>query len=394
MKVLMVISQFYPIIGGAERQAQLLAKKLIERGIEVKVVTGWWNLKTPRKEIIDGIQVFRNFSFWGMFGIKGLRVLGALSYMVSLGIYLLVHRRKYDIIHVHQVLYPAFVSVLIGKGTLRKPVLLKNSCTGLTSDIIQLRRFPTGGLQLKYLIKEMDSLVAVSQEGINEFKTIGCPEARIVYIPNGVAIPTQGKAKYGQVLRVLRVLTVARLDRQKGIDILLRAWADIISERQTRKLIIIGNGPLKRELQILSRSLGVFDSVEFTGEVKNVEVYLRDADLFILPSRAEGMPNALLEAMSYGIPCIATNVGGNVELIGMQDKTISNGEYSIGENGLLVNPDDAKGVSEAILYFIRNREAREKMGRKGRKFIEENFPMDLVADRYIALYMRMLNGRS
>ena len=391
MKVLMVISQFYPIIGGAERQAQLLAKKLIERGIEVKVVTGWWNLKTPQKEIIDGIQVFRNFSFWGMFGIKGLRTLGGLTYMISLGIYLLLHRGDYDIIHVHQVLYPAFVSVLIGKGILRKPVLLKNSCTGLTSDIIQLRRFPMGSLQLRYLVKKMDSLVAVSQEGINEFKAIGCPEVRIVYIPNGVAIPPQEKAQYGQVLRVL---TVARLDRQKGMDILLRAWANIVREEETLKLIIIGNGPLERELKMLSQSLGVIESVEFTGEVKNVQEYLRDADLFILPSRAEGMPNALLEAMSYGIPCIATNVGGNVELIGMQDKTISNGEYSIGENGLLVNPDDAKGLSEAILYFIRNREAREKMGRKGRKFIEENFPMDLVADRYIALYMRMLNGRS
>jgi len=125
MKVLMVISQFYPIIGGAERQAQLLAKTLIKEGIRVQVVTGWWNLKTRRREIIDGIRVFRNFSFWGMFGIKGLRLLGALTYMISLAIYLLLHRIEYDIIHVHQVLYPAFMSVFVGKGLLKKHVLAK-----------------------------------------------------------------------------------------------------------------------------------------------------------------------------------------------------------------------------------------------------------------------------
>jgi len=79
IKVLMVISQFHPIIGGAERQAQLLAHKLIEKGVQVKVVTGWWKWGTPRREKINEVPVIRNFCFWGMFGIKGLRPLGALT---------------------------------------------------------------------------------------------------------------------------------------------------------------------------------------------------------------------------------------------------------------------------------------------------------------------------
>ena len=120
MKVLMVISQFSPIVGGTEKQAQLLAKTLIERGVHVDICTGWWNFGVPRQEVIDGIKVFRNFSCWKMFGIKGIRTLGVFIYMVSLGIYLMLSRKEYDIIHVHQVLYSAFVSVLIGKKFLKK----------------------------------------------------------------------------------------------------------------------------------------------------------------------------------------------------------------------------------------------------------------------------------
>ena len=391
MKILMVISQFHPIIGGAERQAQLLAQKLIEKGIQVHVVTGWWKRGTQRREIINGIQIFRNFSFWGMFGIKGLRPLGALTYMITLAIYLILHRAKYDIIHVHQVLYPAFISVLLGKEVLHKPVVVKNACSGLTSDIKQLRQFPFGNQQLKYLLKRLDCLVTVNVEGAYEFKTIGYPESQIISIPNGVVIPVESKGHYDHVMRVV---TTARLDKQKGIDVLLRAWAKVERIEKTLKLVILGGGPQESELKRLSESLEVADSVEFKGMVHNVAEYLRTADLFILSSRAEGLSNALLEAMSYGIPCIATKVGGNTEMLGEEDKEIRLGEYVIAKNGLLVNPDDVKGLSEAILYLLRHQEEREELGRRSRSFIKENYSIDLIADKYIALYQRMLDRKS
>jgi glycosyltransferase involved in cell wall biosynthesis len=390
MKILMVISQFHPIIGGAEKQAQLLAQRLIEKGVQVQVVTGWWKLATPRKEIIDGVQIFRNFSFWGMFGIKGLRSLGALTYMITLGIYLLCHKREYDIIHVHQALHPAFISVLFGKKVLRKPVLVKNACSGLAGDIKQLRSYPFGSLQLKYLVKEMECLVAVNLEGRDEFKAIGFPESRIVYIPNGVKVPLEGKDNYNQVVRFL---TMARLDKQKGIDILLKSWTKVVKIENNLKLTILGSGPQELELKKLSESLRVADSVEFRGAVHDVEKYLRDADLFVLPSRAEGLSNSLLEAMSRGIPCIATKVGGNTELLGAESKDIPTGQYIIARNGLLVNPDDVGGLTEAMIFLIRNSKVREERGKGGRIYIQENYSIDLIADRYIALYKRMLSER-
>lgn len=97
--------------------------------------------------------------------------------------------------------------------------------------------------------------------------------------------------------------------------------------------------------------------------------------------------------MSYGIPCIATKVGGNGELLGGEAGEISSGEYVAARNGLLINPDDVKSLTQAILFFIRNDEERERMGRKGRQFIQENYSIDGVAERYIALYQSMLKKR-
>jgi glycosyltransferase involved in cell wall biosynthesis len=191
----------------------------------------------------------------------------------------------------------------------------------------------------------------------------------------------------------MRVATTARLDKQKGIDVLLRAWADIVKYEKGLQLIIMGHGPLESELKELSRSLEIETSVEFTGRVENVESYLTNAELFTLPSRAEGLSNALLEAMSHGIPCIATNVGGNAELMGGEGKEIRSGEFVIAKNGLLVNADDVNGLSEAILYLLRHPEQREELGRKGRASIKENYSIDLIADRYIRLYQSMLNKR-
>ena len=395
MKILMVISQFHPIIGGAEKQAQLLAKKLIKKGIEVNIVTGWWNFRTPRKEITEGIKVYRNFALWGPFGINGhrtLKKLGGLVYMLSLWFYFLIHGHKFDLIHVHQALHPAFVSVLVAKQFLGKPVIVKTASSGMTSDIKQLKQVPLGNFQLRYLLRNMECLVAVSNAGGKEFNDIGFPESQIVHIPNGVVLPHDGKANYGQVKRVI---TTARLSKEKGIDILLRAWDRVVRQEKGLKLIIVGDGPLAGELKKLSESLGVTESVTFMGMIQNVMDYLKNADLFVLPSRAEGLSNALLEAMSYGLPCIATNVGGNFELIGEDEqKKITPGKFIMARNGLLVNPDDVEGLSDAMLYFIGNGLEREGMGNRGRSYIQENYSIDLIADKYIELYQRMVGRKS
>ncbi|NWG02551.1 MAG: glycosyltransferase family 4 protein [Syntrophaceae bacterium] len=391
MKILMVISQFFPLIGGAEKQAQLLAKTIQNKGVEVNVVTGWWKFGTPQAEMMDGINVFRNFSCWGMFGIRGIRPLGAVIYIFNLAIYLLIHKREYDIIHVHQALYPAFVSVLIGKKILRKPVIVKTASSGITSDIKQLKKYPFGNIQLRYLIKEVEYLVSNSKVGGDEFKEIGFPESKIVFIPNGVDIPKEKKISFSEVKLVM---VAARLSLEKGIDVLLRAWVEVASMYPGLKLIIAGQGPLESSLKKLCQDLELTDSVEFVGLIPNLNELFSYTDLFVLPSRTEGLSNALLEAMSYGLPCITTNVGGNIELIGDDGrKKIVQGGFLIAKNGLLVNSDDVEGLSQAMLFLIRNGIKREELGNQARSSIQEHYSIDLIADQYIGLYQHMLNRK-
>ena len=311
--------------------------------------------------------------------------------MFTLGLYLLTHRREYDIIHVHQVLYPAFISVLVGKSILKKPVLAKNACSGITGDIKYIKRFPFGNLQLKYLIKHLDCLIAVNEEGIFEFKAIGYPETKIQHIPNGVSVSMVEKKKSDDVLYVI---STVRLDRQKGIDVLLNAWAKVVAQEKTPRLLILGEGPLESELKQLTKSLEIIDSVKFVGLVNNPEDYLKNSDIFVLPSRAEGISNALLEAMCTRLSCIATNISGNTELISEKTKQpVSLGEFIIERNGILINPDDDEGLYKAILFLIKNKREREDIGRRGLEFIRTNYSIDLVADKYIALYQSMLSKR-
>jgi len=393
MKILMVISQFQPIVGGAEKQAQLLAKKLVEKGVSVNLVTGWWKFGTSRKEMIDGVGVFRNFCAWGMFGMgnhRTIRMIGGMIYVISLGTYLLLHGRDYDIIHVHQFLYPAFISVLLGKKVLKKPVLVKSASSGATSDIELLKTFPLGDFQLRFLLRKLENLVAISKATGKDFKEIGYPESRISYIPNGVEVLALGKRIYNPVTRVI---TITRFSQEKGVDVLLKAWAEVVRRERSLKLSIVGFGPLESHLKSLCSSLKIADSVEFVGMIQSTSNYLEKSDLFVLASRSEGLSNALLEAMSYGIPCIASQVGGNGELLGGENGIISRGGYLLAKNGLLVNPDDVTGLAEAILFFLRNRNERDGMGRKTRQFIEENYSIDWVAERYISLYRSILNKR-
>jgi glycosyltransferase involved in cell wall biosynthesis len=388
MKILVVISQFNPIIGGAERQAELLARALMKRGVNICIATGWWKFGTPHRETIDGINVIRNFSCWRMFGIKGLRTVGALTHMVTLGIYLFRQRHTYDIIHVHQALYPAFVSLLIGKGILKKPVLIKTASSGITSDIILLRQFPLGKLQLSYLLKKMNCLITVSEAGGEDYQAIGFPQSKILNIPNGVRIPATGKTNYDSLLNVL---AISRLSREKGIDILIQAWAIVLRQAPNLKLFILGDGVHESALRTLSSSLGLDRFVFFAGGQASIEKYLTEADLFVLPSRTEGLSNALLEAMSFGIPCVATQVGeASQVLAGRNSIEILPGGCWVGGYGILVNPEDVLGLSKGILYLIDNPKERERVGRRARVRIQEKYSIDSVAETYIGLYRSLL----
>jgi len=144
-------------------------------------------------------------------------------------------------------------------------------------------------------------------------------------------------------------------------------------------LTIVGSGPDETILKKMAHDLGIQDRVSFKGRQENVLGELHDTDIFVLPSLSEGMSNVLLEAMACGLPVVATNVGGNSDLI--QD----------GHNGLLIPPRDSISLTKALLELIENEELAQRLGKQARVTVEEHYAMNHIVDSYRELYRQLVS---
>lgn len=150
--------------------------------------------------------------------------------------------------------------------------------------------------------------------------------------------------------RVKNILCVGRLTYQKNQDLLLKAFSKI--DTKDWKLVFVGDGDKRKEYENLAAKLNIENKVVFTGSVQNVTDYLKTASIFVLCSRFEGFPNALIEAMYFGLPCIATNCPSGPEDIIINKK-----------NGILISVDDENALTTALNSLIANEELREVLGK-------------------------------
>lgn len=164
---------------------------------------------------------------------------------------------------------------------------------------------------------------------------------------------------------------VGRLEYIKGIDILIEAFSIVKKRHTDLKLVLVGDGSQKNEVILASKKFGIQDSVIIKGFVAydQVPFHLSKFALFVLPSRSEGMPNALLQAMAMGLPVIASRVGGIPDLI--DDKV----------NGLLVKPEDPYELSKAIIFFLENQTVAREMAKNAR-IKAENYRITKIVSIY------------
>ncbi len=167
---------------------------------------------------------------------------------------------------------------------------------------------------------------------------------------------------------------VGRLHAQNGIDILIRAAGRILRDAPGTTFNIVGEGPEKKVLRNLAAREGVSEHIRFTGFVGNVGNVLAASHLLVLPSRWEGMPNVVLEAMACGRPVVASNVDGCSEVV--ED----------GETGRLVPPEDPDALAEAVLEILQNPERAKAMGQAGRSRAETDFSVSKMVNAYEELY--------
>ncbi len=164
------------------------------------------------------------------------------------------------------------------------------------------------------------------------------------------------------------IVTAGRFDYQKGFDVLIKAFAIVTKIHPEYKLIINGSGPLKDDYVALSKELGIDGLIEYPGYVNDVAYSVKDEGIFVLPSRFEGIPNALIEAMSTGIPTISADcTPGGPDFL-----------TSSGKRGLLVKVDDVKGTAAAINYFIENPDVARQYGCRGQEIVSELEPSKIL----------------
>jgi sugar transferase (PEP-CTERM/EpsH1 system associated) len=249
-------------------------------------------------------------------------------------------------------------------------------------------------LMRKFLHPLVSGFVTVSAD-LKQWlvNNVGVPEEKVVQIINGVDtdrfMPVADKASAKTAMGLppdsFVMGTVGRLDPVKNQQTLIRAFAGLITNKtnETRKtnktkLLIVGSGPEESNLRKLTHDLGIVDRISFMGERKDIPELLRAMDLFVLPSMAEGISNTILEAMASGLPVVATNVGGNVELV------------VDGETGAIFGSGDYVHLSALLSEYATAPKIMAAQGRSARKRVEERFSLSRMMREYERLYQSVM----
>ena len=236
-----------------------------------------------------------------------------------------------------------------------------------------------GGL-IRDMINANDAVAVLSEKWLEFFKSIGVDQEKMHVLNNCVEIPVAAEGSGGPPV----FLFLSRIERQKGVDEIIRA-ARLMHEKLPEARIVMA-GPITHGMESIGddvKAAGLEKFIELRGPVvgKDKDSAYRGADVYLLPSHAEGMPMGLLEAMSYGLPCITTPVGGIPDVL------------KDGENGLLVKPGDTDGLAAAMIRLAGDKEYRKKLGLAARKTIECHYSWDIGASEISALYGRMLEEK-
>lgn len=408
----MLVGSYAPDLeGGAERQCRLLSKFLTDRGDTVGVIAPRHSIHRGEIEANNCIRLY-GFGRLGIFAHTSVRTfdswmlstfpsqdslsadryerrrrafsfwltlpavwLARLDFLIMLRRFVSHHSHAFDILHVHESGWLAGVGVHLGR-LWKIPVICKESTTPALCPI----GFDTPfRCTLDRRRKMADAWIAPTPAMQDELHTLGIPKDRIHLLPNGVLMPLDMASPEGSS-EVIYVGNLTQGATWKAFDVLFDAWACVAKTRSDAHLTVVGGGDRTPWIRSL-RHKGVGSSVHFTGHQKDLSQTYRTAGIFVLPSRVEGMSNALLEAMSWGLPCVVSDIPGNRSVI----------DHEV--DGLIVPVNNASALAEAILRLLNNSEIRSSLGYQARKKIESQYDIHHVANELIEIYYTLINQK-
>jgi len=292
--------------------------------------------------------------------------------------------RHFDIVHLHE--HRTFQNIVVHHYAKKYGVPYVLQAHGTLPRIIAKKRLKwIYDVLFGYeLLRGASRVIALSRVETEQYRKMGVPEEKIEIIPNGIdlseysVLPPKGcfKKKFGIGNNEKIVLYLGRIHRIKGIDILVKAFTDVVEKLKDVRLVVVGpdDGYLS-ELKALIKALKIENRVLITGPMygeDKLEAYV-DADVYVLPSRYETFPMGLLEAYACGKPVIASNLGGLKELL-INETT-----------GLSVEPRNPEELAKSILYLLNDHKAAEEIGRRSKHFVK-NFTIEKTVAQLEHLY--------
>jgi glycosyltransferase involved in cell wall biosynthesis len=364
-----IIEVLEPPHGGVAEHVAQLTLGLHARGLEVELAGPPDSHIYPRLEQ-RGVPVHRlPYPRDYRHPWRDARAAGELSALLGRG--------AFDVLHCHSSKAGAIARLAAARHGL--PAIYSPHGFGFVGDVSRARKLAVPGIERR-LSRISSRIVCVSQDEhrIASRRRIA-PFERLVSIPHGVAGPIPDQAVDERLAALGSggplIGAVATLRREKRLDLFLHAAAGVLRDEPAARVALVGSGPLERELRELAGRLGLdahprFAFLPFEPPVGR---YLAALDAFVLCSDWEAFPIALLEALAWGVPQVASEVGGVPEIVTPQ-------------TGVLVAPSDLDALSAAIIELVRDPRRRQAMASASRARHRQHFTLELMLDRIAALY--------
>ena len=377
--------EFPPIGGGGGQVSYFLGKHFAAAGHEVHLITSQFR-DCPKMEVVDDIHIHR---------VRALRknpnicaVHEMFTYAISSSIYGLKYAKKFkpDIVQVFFGIPAGGGAYLLQKYNKVPYVVFLGG-----RDVPRPNPDPPYYRWLYMVLKPIirciwdnATMVVACSDGLRDLAYETDSNVKIEVIPDGVNLDTFQPVQRDTNPKKVRILSIGRLIPRKGFQFLIQALPHVIENTECEfEIEIVGDGPYQVELIKLAENLNVISHIHFSGSIPYSDLPKKyyDADLFILPSLAEGMPLVVLEAMGTGLPIIASRVQGIEELVAEN------------VNGALFNPGDVDELANCLIRLINDGEMRIEMGNRSTEKVAP-FDWKNIADAYLTFYEEIIDQES
>jgi len=379
--VWMLVSRFFPSVGGTERQALALAQRLRNTGIDARIVTQKYDARLNNQDVQSNVFIYR-------LPPRSSIPLSSFFFIVSTFFFFKRVLRGPCIFHAHMIASPA-VAAILSASLFKSKAVVKVACSGRFGDVATSKKTWIGRLKLRWVLRHTDKIISLSGDIDRELLKEGVPAEKIVRIPNGVDVdlfqPVPSEAQRLALCKALGlphagpvILFSGRLTAQKRPDIVLEAFALIAERYPQSSLVFAGDGPLRTTLEQSDSAKRLPGRVLFKGLQKDIQDYYAASHIFVLPSEAEGMSNSLLEAMASGLACIVHDFGGVTDIIHSE------------KNGFLYKEQDPQMVAQLLEKLLARPEQVRALGLAARETVKKMNAWERIIPQYQHLYRQLM----